>query len=171
MTEARFQGRFFEDFKVGDIYQHPVGRTITQADNIWFTLLTQNSARVHLDAHYAKSTKFGKPLVNSAMTLAIVTGQSVLDVSHNVFANLAWNDVRLPNPLFEGDTLYSSSEVVAVRPSASRPDVGIVTVRSTGFNQDGEVVISYERTLMVYRRDHAPTDNRPSLVGHDEGQP
>ena len=100
-----WQGRFFEDFEIGDIYKHGLGRTIIQADNIWFTLLTQNTARLHFDAHYAEQTEFGKPLVNSAFTLALVTGQSVNDVSYNVMANLGWDDVRLPHPLFEGDTV------------------------------------------------------------------
>jgi len=151
-----WNGRFFEDFEVGDVYQHGLGRTITQADNIWFTLLTQNTARVHFDSHYAKQTEYGRPLVNSTFTLALVTGQSVSDVSYNVMANLSWNDVQLPNPLFEGDTVYSSSEVIAMRESRSRPNVGIVTVRSVGVNQDDVPVISFERTVMVYRRGFGP---------------
>jgi itaconyl-CoA hydratase len=151
-----WNGRFFEDFEVGDVYQHGLGRTITQADNIWFTLLTQNTARVHVDSHYAKQTEFGRPLVNSTFTLALVTGQSVNDVSYNVMANLSWNDVQLPNPLFEGDTVYSSSEVIAVRESRSRPNVGIVTVRSIGVNQNDVPVITFERTVMVYRRGFGP---------------
>lgn len=151
-----WNGRFFEDFEVGDVYQHGLGRTITQADNIWFTLLTQNTARVHFDSHYAKQTEFGRPLVNSTFTLALVTGQSVNDVSYNVMANLSWNDVQLPNPLFEGDTVYSSSEVIAARESRSRPNVGIITVRSVGVNQHDVPVISFERTVMVYRRGFGP---------------
>ncbi|GII55967.1 molybdenum cofactor biosynthesis protein MoeC [Planotetraspora thailandica] len=151
-----WQGRYFEDFEVGDVYRHGLGRTVTQADNIWFTLLTQNTARVHFDAHYAAQTEFGRPLVNSAFTIALVTGQSVTDVSYNVMANLGWDEVRLPNPLFEGDTVYSSSEVVAVRESRSRPEVGIVTVRTTGTNQHGTVVITFNRTVMVYRRGFGP---------------
>jgi itaconyl-CoA hydratase len=152
-----WQGRFFEDFEVGDVYQHGLGRTVTQADNIWFTLLTQNTARVHFDANYAKQTEFGRPLVNSTFTIALVTGQSVSDVSYNVMANLGWDEVRLPNPLFEGDTVYSSSEVLNLRESKSRPQVGIVTVRTTGTNQDGTVVIVFNRTVMVYRRGFGPT--------------
>ncbi|MFM9921181.1 MaoC family dehydratase [Lacisediminihabitans sp. H27-G8] len=151
-----WSGRFFEDFEVGDVYEHGLGRTITQADNIWFTLLTQNTARVHFDANYAKQTEYGRPLVNSTFTLALVTGQSVNDVSYNVMANLSWNDVQLPNPLFEGDTVYSSSEVLAVRESRSRPQVGIVTVRTLGVNQDGTPIITFERTVMVYRRGFGP---------------
>ena len=151
-----WRGRFFEDFQVGDVYPHPLGRTITTTDNIWFTLLTQNTAPVHFDHHYASQTEFGKPLVDSTLTLAIVTGQSVTDISQNVFANLGWDEVTLPNPLFEGDTLYSQSEVLSKRESQSRPNLGIVTVQSTGFTQDGTVVISFKRTLMVYKRGHEP---------------
>ena len=151
-----WQGRFFEDFEIGDVYEHGLGRTVTQADNIWFTLLTQNTARVHFDAHYAAQTEFGRPLVNSAFTIALVTGQSVSDVSYNVMANLGWDEVRLPNPLFEADTVYSWSEVVAKRESRSRPDVGIVTVRTTGVNQHWVSVITFTRTVMVYRRGKGP---------------
>ena len=151
-----WQGRYFEDFEVGDVYRHGLGRTVTQADNIWFTLLTQNTARVHFDAHYAAQTEFGRPLVNSAFTIALVTGQSVNDVSYNVMANLGWDEVRLPNPLFEGDTVYSSSEVLALRESRSRPEVGIVTVHTIGTNQDGVPVITFNRTVMVYRRGFGP---------------
>lgn len=149
-------GRFFEDFTVGDVYRHPLGRTVSQTDNAWFTLLTQNTAPLHFDQHYASQTEFGKPLVNSAFTIALVTGQSVSDVSQNVMANLGWDDVRLPNPLFEGDTVYSMSEVLQARESRSRPNVGIVTVRTTGFKQDGTPVITFRRTVLVYRRGHGP---------------
>lgn len=151
-----WRGRFFEDFTVGDVYQHPLGRTVTTTDNVWFTLLTQNTAPIHFDHHYAAQTAFGRPLVDSTFTLALVTGQSVTDISQNVFANLGWDEVRLPHPVFEGDTIYSQSEVLAARESASRPDVGIVTVRTTGYNQEGVVVIRFQRTIMVYKRGHAP---------------
>ncbi|MBE3559820.1 MAG: MaoC family dehydratase [Ktedonobacteraceae bacterium] len=151
-----WHGRFFEDFEVGDVYQHPLGRTVTTTDNSWFTLLTQNTAPIHFDHYYAAQTAFGKPLVDSTFTLALVTGQSVTDISQNVFANLGWDEVRLPHPVFEGDTIYSQSEVLATRESRSRPDVGIVTVRTTGYNQRGEVVITFKRTVMVYKRGHAP---------------
>lgn len=151
-----WKGRFYEDFENGDVYEHPLGRTITTADNIWFTLLTQNTAPLHFDHHYASQTEFGKPLVNSCLTLALVTGQSVTDISQNVMANLGWDEVRLPSPVFEGDTIYSRSEVLEKRESKSRPNVGVVTVRSTGFNQQGEEVISFRRTLLVYRRGKAP---------------
>lgn len=163
-VRAGWQGRFFEDFEVGDVYEHGLGRTVTQADNVWFTLLTQNTARVHFDAHYAGQTEFGRPLVNSAFTIALVTGQSVNDVSYNVMANLGWDEVRLPNPLFEGDTVYSSSEVLAVRESRSRPEVGIVTVHTTGTNQHGTVVITFNRTVMVYRRGFGPAHGPGTAV-------
>jgi itaconyl-CoA hydratase len=152
-----WRGRFLEDFEVGDVYEHPLGRTVTQTDNAWFTLLTQNTAALHFDHHYASQTEFGRPLVNSALTIALVTGQSVSDVSQNVMANLGWDEVRLPNPLFEGDTVYSSSEVLETRESRSRPNAGIVTVRTTGFNQEGTPVITFRRTVMVYRRGQGPS--------------
>jgi acyl dehydratase len=162
-----WRGRFFEDFTVGDVYQHPLGRTVTTTDNLWFTLLTQNTAPIHFDHHYAAQTAFGRPLVDSTFTLALVTGQSVTDISQNVFANLGWDDVRLPHPVFEGDTIYSQSEVLAARESASRLEVGIVTVRTTGYNQDGVVVITFQRTIMVYKRGHAPEIPR---LGPVDGQ-
>jgi itaconyl-CoA hydratase len=153
---AGWRGRFFEDFEVGDVYRHALGKTVTTTDNMWFTLLTQNTAPIHFDHHYAKQTEFGRPLVDSTFTVALVTGQSVSDVSQNVFANLGWDEVRLPNPVFEGDTIYSQSEVLEKRESRSRPSVGIVSVRTTGYNQDGVVVVTFKRTIMVYRRGHAP---------------
>jgi itaconyl-CoA hydratase len=158
-----WQGRFYEDFEIGDNYRHPLGRTITTTDNIWFTLLSQNTAKIHFDHHYAAQTEFGQPLVDSTFTLALVTGQSVIDVSHNVMANLGWDEVRLPNPLFEGDTVYSMSEVLSKRESKSRPNVGIVTVKTTGYKQDGTVVITFKRTLMVYKRGHAPQIPNPDV--------
>ncbi len=156
-----WEGRFFEDFAVGDVYVHRLGRTVLPVDNSWFTLLTQNTAPIHFDAHYAAGTEFGRPLVDSTFTLALVTGQSVSDVSQNVLANLGWDEVRLPAPVFEGDTIYSESEVLSVRASRSRPGVGIVTVRTTGSNQDGVVVITFRRTIMVHRRGHGPSGARP----------
>jgi len=151
-----WHGRFFEDFEVGDVYQHSLGRTVITTDNMWFTLLTQNTAPIHFDHHYAAQTEFGKPLVDSTFTLALVTGQSVADISQNVFANLGWDEVRLPHPVFEGDTIYSQSEVLEKRESRSRPTVGIVTVKTSGYNQEGKVVITFKRTIMVYKRGQAP---------------
>jgi itaconyl-CoA hydratase len=162
VVQTGWTGRCFEDFRVGDIYQHRPGRTITSTDNIWFTLLTVNTNPVHLDRHYAAQTEFGRPLVNSCFTLALVTGMSVSDVSQNAFANLGWDEVRLPRPVFEGDTIYAESEVLETRPSRSRPNVGIVRIKSTGYNQDGTVVIEFKRTIMIYRRGHVPQLPRPS---------
>ena len=157
-----WRGRFFEDFEVGDVYEHPFGRTVTTTDNLWFTLLTQNTAPIHIDHAYAARTEFGRPLVDSTFTVALVTGQSVTDVSQNVYANLGWDEVRLPSPVFEGDTIYSMSEVLDTRDSRSRSNVGIVKVKTTGYNQDGTTVITFKRTLMVYKRGHAPEIARPS---------
>jgi acyl dehydratase len=159
-TKEGWRGRFFEDFEVGDIYEHPLGRTVTTTDNLWFTLLTQNTAPIHVDHFYASQTEFGRPLVDSTFTVALVTGQSVTDVSQNIFANLGWDEVRLPNPVFEGDTIYSTSEVLEIRESRSRANVGIVTVKTTGYNQDGRTVITFKRTVMIYKKDHAPKITR-----------
>jgi itaconyl-CoA hydratase len=158
-----WSGRFFEDFSVGDVYEHPLGRTITSTDNSWFTLLTQNTAPLHFDHHYASQTMFGRPIVNSCLTIALVTGQSVTDVSQNVVANMGWDEVRLPNPLFEGDTVYSTSEVLLTRLSKSHEDAGVVQVRTYGYKQDGTVVITFRRTLLVYRRGFGPVRSRPSV--------
>src|SRR5712692_3605869 len=149
-------GRCFEDFRVGDVYKHPIGLTITSTDNRWFTHLTLNTNPLHFDQHYAAQTEFGRILVNSCFTLALVTGMSVTDVSQNAFANLGWDEVRLPHPVYEDDTIYAESEVLELRPSKSRPSVGIVRVRTTGYNQAGTTVIEYKRTIMVYRRDYLP---------------
>jgi acyl dehydratase len=150
-----WEGRYFEDFAVGDVYQCRLGRTVTEADNIWFTLLTNNTNQIHFNNEYGKRTEFGRCLINSALTLAIVAGMGVADVSENGFA-LGWDYIKLPHPLFAGDTLYSESEVMETRESASRPKQGIVKVRTRGLNQDGKVVIEYERSVMVWKREHAP---------------
>lgn len=152
-----WHGRYFEDFEVGDVYQHPLGRTISETDNTWFTLLTQNSNQMHFNAHYAGRSTFGRLLVNSGLTLAMVLGQTVTDTSQNAIANLGWTDIALPHPVFVGDTLYSESRVTDKRESASRPYAGIVSVQTRGMNQDGVVVITYRRSFMVYKRD-APQD-------------
>jgi itaconyl-CoA hydratase len=153
-----WEGRFFEDFVVGDIYRSRIGRTVTQADNIWFTLLTNNTNQIHFNQHYAERTEFGKPLVNSALTLAIVAGLGVADTSENGFA-LGWDEIKLPNPLFEGDTIYSESEVVDARESKSRPQWGIVKFRTRGIKQDGTIVMEYTRSAMVWKRAEAPATN------------
>jgi len=155
-------GRVFEDFEIGDVYQHPLGRTVLAADNVWFTLLTQNTNPIHFDCAYAAKTEYKQPLVDSTFTLALVTGQSVMDISQNAMANLGWDEVRLPNPLFEGDTVYSRSEVLEKRESKSRPNVGIVRFKTTGYKQDGTVVIEFKRTVMIYRRGHLPQQQPPA---------
>jgi acyl dehydratase len=149
-------GRVFEDFEVGDIYEHPLGRTVLAADNVWFTCLTMNTNPIHFDAAYAANTEFKRPLVNSCFTLALVTGQSVTDLTVNAVANLGWDAVKLPHPLFEGDTVRSKSEVLETRESKSRPNVGIVRVKTTGMNQDGQAVIEFTRTFMIWKRGHVP---------------
>jgi itaconyl-CoA hydratase len=159
-----WRGRFLEDFQVGDRYRHPGGRTISEADNTWFTLLTSNTHPVHVDAEYAARTEFGQRLVVSTLTLAVVTGLSVTDVSLNAVANLGWDEVRLTAPVFAGDTLYAESEVEQVRPSRSRPGQGIVRVRTVGRNQRGEEVITFRRTILVYSRAVAPTDTATELA-------
>jgi len=153
-----WNGRFFEDFEVGDIYRCRIGRTVTQADNITFTLLTNNTNQIHFNEHYASKTEFKRPLVNSALTLAIVAGLGVADTSENGFA-LGWDEIKLPNPLFEGETIYSQSEVVSVRESRSKPEWGIVKFRTKGIKQDGTVVIEYTRSVMVWKKAHAPNND------------
>jgi acyl dehydratase len=151
-------GRYYEDFKVGDVYEHRPGRTISEADNTWFTLLTMNTHPLHFDAAYAAKTEFGRPLVNSCLVLSMVTGMSVSDLSQKAVANLGWDKVRLSAPVFAGDTIYAESEVLATRDSKSRPTQGIVTVRTTGKKADGTVFMSYERAILVPRRGHAADD-------------
>jgi itaconyl-CoA hydratase len=142
-------GRYFEDFAVGDTYKHWPGRTITAADNTWFTLLTMNQHPVHFDEEYAKRTEFGKPLVNSTLTLAIVVGMSVVDVSQFAVANLGWTDIAMPAPVFNGDTLYAESTVLEMRVSKSRPTQGIVTVATRAWKQDGTTVMTFKRSVLV----------------------
>jgi len=148
-------GRYFEDFKVGDVYEHRPGRTISETDNTWFTLLTMNTNPLHFDAAYSAKTEFGRPLVNSCLTLAMVTGMSVKDVSQKAVANLGWDRVRLTAPVFAGDTIYAESEVLEVRESKSRPADGIVSVRTTGRKADGTVFMTFERSILVPKRSHA----------------
>lgn len=165
-----WKGRYYEDFEVGDIYRHPLGRTISESDNTWFTLISMNPNQLHFNKEFGARTEFGRRLVNSTLTLSIVTGLSVSDISQNVFANLGWDQVRLPNPLFIGDTLYAETRVLEKRESKSRPRVGIVQFKTRGFNQDGKVVISFNRTIMVYKRGTAPFDDIfPSIQGDEDG--
>jgi itaconyl-CoA hydratase len=159
-TKLGWTGRVFEDFTVGDVYEHPLGRTLLAADNVWFTCLTMNTNPIHFDAEYASRTEFGRPLMNSCFTLSLVTGQSVTDLTQNAVANLGWDEVRLPRPVFEGDTIYARSEVLETRESKSRPAVGIVRVKTTGVNQDGTPVIEFKRTFMVWKRGHVPARRR-----------
>jgi len=153
-------GRVFEDFAVGDVYEHPLGRTLLAADNVWFSCLTMNTNPIHFDSHYAAHTEFGRPLVDSTFTLALVTGLSVSDVSLNAI-NLGWESVKLPAPVFEGDTIYARSEILEKRESRSRANMGIVRFRTTGMNQRGETVIEFIRTIMVYKKGHEPQGFRP----------
>ncbi|MEV6968238.1 MaoC family dehydratase [Hamadaea sp. NPDC051192] len=150
-------GRYFEDFTVGDVHQHPLGRTISETDNTWFTLLTMNTNQNHFNAEFAARAPYGRLIVNSGLSVAIVLGLSVSDMSQNALMNLGWDEIRLTHPVFVGDTLYAESVVTDVRPSASRPYAGIVGCRTRGLNQDGDEVMSWRRAVMVYKRD-APHD-------------
>lgn len=161
VSKGRFResyGRYFEDFNEGDVYEHRPGRTVSEADNTWFTLLTMNQHPLHFDFAYAEKSEFGKPLVNSLLTLSIVTGMSVSDVSQKTIANLGWNDIKMTSPVFIGDTLYAESEVLSKRESKSRPTQGIVTVRTIGKKADGTEFMSFERTMLIPKRGHAVDD-------------
>ena len=156
------EGRCYEDFEVGMVIKHPIGRTITSTDNTWFTLLTNNSNPIHFDHHYASQTEFGQVLVNSTFTLAVVLGLAVADVSRYA-VNLGWQEVSLPAPVFEGDTLYAQTEILSCRESKSRPHMGIVEVKTTGFKQDGTVVLTFRRSIMVFKRGHVPQHPMPEI--------
>src|SRR5690348_8069782 len=155
-------GRVFEEFAIGDVYEHRPGRTISEADNTWFTLLTMNQHPLHFDAAYAAKSEFGRPVVNSCLTLSIVAGMSVADVSQKAVGNLGWTDIKLTAPVFIGDTIYAESEVLAKRESASRPTQGIVEVRTLGKKADGTQFMSFKRTVLVPKRGHASDDADPS---------
>jgi acyl dehydratase len=148
-----WRGRFYEDFEISDVYRHPLGRTVSEADNTWFTLLTMNTNEAHFNAEVGKASEFGRPLVVSTLTIAIAVGQSVTDTTQNAFANLGLDKVKLTHPVFAGDTLFSESLVLAKRESNSRPQAGIVTVKTRTLNQDGDEVLSFERTFYVHKRD------------------
>jgi acyl dehydratase len=154
-----WRGRFYEDFEVGDVFRSRFGRTITETDNVWFTCLTMNTNQIHFNIPFAERTRFGRPLVNSTFTLALVTGMTVPDTSENATANLAWTDIKLPHPVFAGDTLWAESEITDLRESSSNPSVGIVTMRSRGMNQRREVVIEFQRTFMIYKRDASEVED------------
>lgn len=159
-VKSGWQGRYFEDFEVGDVYQHPLGRTISEADNTWFTLLTMNTNEMHFNTEYAARSEFGRPLVVSTLTVAIAVGQSVTDLTHNAFANLGWDDIKMTHPVFAGDTLFSESMVLDKRESGSRPNAGIVTVRTRTLNQEGAEVCSFRRTFYVFKQGAEQTQNR-----------
>ncbi|WP_433413055.1 MaoC family dehydratase [Microtetraspora malaysiensis] len=150
-------GRYYEDFEVGDVYQHPLGRTITEADNTWFTLLTMNTNQNHFNADFAARAPYGKVIVNSGLSVAVVLGISVSDMSQNAVMNLGWEEIKLSHPVFVGDTVYAESIVLDKRESRSRPYAGIVTCRTRGLNQAGDEIMSWRRSVMIYRRD-APHD-------------
>jgi len=156
---AEWRGRFLEDFGVGDVYRSRLGRTVTETDNTWFTCLTMNTNQMHFNREYAAGSEFGKPLVVSTLTLAMVVGLSVADTSENAVANLGWGDIKLPKPVFAGDTLWAESEVIGVRESRSRPSCGIVSIRTRGLNQRAEVVIEFTRSFMVFK------SNAPEAAG------
>lgn len=151
-------GRYYEDFVVGDVYEHRPGRTISETDNTWFTLLTMNTHPLHFDKEYAKHSEFGECIVASPLTLSIIVGMSVTDISQKAIANLGWTDIKLPFPVLAGDTLYSASEVMAKRESKSRPTAGLVTVQTTGTNQDDKVVCTFERTILIAKTGHSVED-------------
>jgi itaconyl-CoA hydratase len=148
-------GRYFEDFAAGDVYRARIGRTVSDADNVLFTLMSNNTNQIHFNADYARKTGFERPLINGLLTLAVVAGLGVSDVSENGFA-LGWDWIKLPNPVFAGDTLYSESTVLEARESRTRPEQGIVKVMTRGINQEGTVVIEYVRSVMVWKGEHAP---------------
>ncbi len=151
-------GRYFEDFEVGDVYEHRPGRTLTEVDNTWFTLLTMNNHPLHFDAVYGAHSEFKRMLINSALTLSVVSGMSVSDVSYKAIGNLGWNNIRLTAPVFAGDTIYAESEVLAKRESSSRPNQGIVTVKTIGKKADGTEFMTFERTILVPKRGHGVED-------------
>ena len=161
-----WEGRFYEDLEIGDVFRSRFGRTVTEYDNILFTGLTHNTNSIHFDAVHAGRTQFGQILVNSAFTIALIMGMTVPDTSENAAANLAMTDISLPSPVFAGDTLWAESEILDKRDSKSNPDVGIVSMRCRGINQRQQVVIEYRRTFMLYKRT-APQAKR-SFPGTDE---
>ena len=157
-----WQGRYYEDFTVGDIYKHPYGRTITETDNVWLTNVTMNLNSIHFNEAYAAETEFGERLVNGLVVIATAVGMSVIDISQNATANLGYDEIRHHAPMFHGDTLFAESEVLDKRKSDSRDHVGIVTTELRGFNQDDDLVLSLKRTPMVLKREYAdPSSERP----------
>jgi len=145
----KWKGLFFKDFIVNDIYEHPFGRTIIEADNIWFTNLTMNTQQLHYNKDYAKKTKFKVPLVNSCLTLSILTGLSVIDLGYNLISNLEWDEVKCSAPVYIDDTLYAKSVILKKLESKSKPEAGIIEVKTIGTNQDGKIIMEFKRKFMV----------------------
>jgi acyl dehydratase len=145
-------GRYYEEFEIGDIYEHRPNRTLSETDNTWFTLLTMNTHPMHFDAEYAKHSEFGRCIICSPLTLSVLVGMTVTDVSQKAIANLGWTDIKMTHPLFAGDTLSGETEVLSKRESKSRPDAGLVTVKTRGFNQDGTLVCEFVRTVLIAKR-------------------
>lgn len=162
VSPGRFRetfGRYFEDFEVGHIYEHRPGRTITDTDNVHFTLLTMNTHPAHFDYEFAKNTEFGRPLICSPLTVALMVGMSVSDTSQKAVANLGWDKIKMTKPMFPGDTLYAESEVLEKRESSSRPEQGIVTIKTIGKNQHDDIVCTFERTMLIWKRGFGNTDD------------
>lgn len=151
-------GRYLEDFEVGHVYEHRPGRTVTETDNINFSLMTMNQHPMHCDRAYAEKSEFGQPLVNSGLSLAIVLGMTVNDVSGKAIANLGWKEINLTGPVFPGDTLYAESEVLEKRESKSRPTQGIVTVQTRAYKQDGTPVMNFVRSALIPKRGYGVGD-------------
>ena len=151
-------GRYFEDFKEGDVYEHRPGKTVTEYDNHLFTLMTMNTHPMHFDAEFAKASEFKRNLVVSPYTLAILIGMSVTDCSQKAIANLGMDEVKFTAPVFAGDTIYGESEVVGKRESKSRPGQGIVTIITRGFNQEGTMVCTFRRNMLIPGRGNAVED-------------
>lgn len=158
-------GLNYEDFEVGDIYEHWPGRTVTETDNTWFTNLTMNTHPLHFDRNYANHSEFGKPLVNSTFTIALIAGMAVSSTSQKAVANLGWEEIKIPAPVFVGDTLYAETEVLGKRPSKSRPNNGIVKVRHSGKNQNGEYVMHMVRSFLAAKRGHSIDDIIRERIG------
>jgi acyl dehydratase len=150
-------GRYFEEFEIGQEFRHWPGRTISEADNTWFSLLTMNQHPLHIDAHYAATTQHGRCLVVGTLVFSIAVGISVADISGRAIANLGYNEVRHLGPVFAGDTIYASSKIIGKRESATKPDRGIVSVETKAYNQREEAVLSFRREVMIPKR---PLDPR-----------
>lgn len=148
-------GLFFDDYVVGDVYQHPFGRTISETDSTWFTQLTCNTNQNHFNVHLAEQNPItgGRVIVNSGLTVALVLGLSVIDMSQNAVANLGWTDIKLTHPVYIGDTMYAESLCTDKRESNSRPGMGIITMKTRGLNQNGDEIVSWTRSVMIPKRE------------------